>query len=130
MQVDLLLLDDGGDFGHYVLIKNLSRLISGDLSEGHGSQHVCRRCLYHTRDVKKYETHRNIDCGGLNCLDGPLVVRVPDPTKEEAVVRFKAYEKMMPAPYTVYADFEAINRPFGRTAGKSRTQDRACALQR
>ena len=102
-QVDLLLLDDDGDFGHYVLVRSLSRLISSSLSEGNGSQHVCRRCLYHTRDSQKFETHRSVDCGGLNGIDGPLVVRVPDPAKEETSVSFKAYEKMMPAPYAVYA---------------------------
>ena len=116
---DLLLLDDGGDFGHYVLIRSLSRLLSSSMTQGDGAQHVCRRCLYHTRDASKFETHRSIDCGGLSGLDGPLVVRVPDPAKDETSIRFKALEKMMPAPYTVYADFEAINRPLGRRAGTS-----------
>ena len=108
-KIDLLLLDNGGDenHGHYVLIKNLSRLISNELSTGNGAVEVCRRCLYATRSAKMMETHER-DCRGL-CSDSPQPVRMPSP--QEAKVRFTAIEKQMPAPFAVYADFEALNVP-------------------
>ena len=35
---------------------------------------------------------------------------MPDPARDECEIRFKAIEKQMPAPYAVYADFEAVNQ--------------------
>ena len=108
-KVDLLLLDNGGDenHGHYVLIRSLSRLISSELATGNGAVEVCRRCLYSTRSAEQMETHER-DCRGV-CGGDAQPVRMPK--AEEAKIRFMAIEKQMPAPFAVYADFEAMNTP-------------------
>jgi hypothetical protein len=106
-KVDLLLLSNGGDenHGHYILIRNLSRLISSELATGNGAVEVCRRCLYSTRSADHMVTHER-DCRGVSGGDAQPV-RMPK--GEEAKIRFMAIEKQMPAPFAVYADFEAMN---------------------
>ena len=116
-KVDLLLLDNGGDsnHGHYLYIKDLSRLISNELATGNGAVEVCRRCLYSTRSAALMETHE-YDCRGLCGDDEAQPVRMPKP--EEAQLRFTAIEKQMPAPCAVYADFEAMNVPVAEQKDK------------
>ena len=111
-KVDILLLDNGGDanHGHYILIKDLSRLISNELATGHGAVEVCRRCLYSTRSAEQMETHDR-DCRGVCANGGGDAQPVRMPKGEEAKIRFMAIEKQMPAPFAVYADFEAMNVP-------------------
>jgi hypothetical protein len=109
-KVDLLLLDNGGDenHGHFILVRSLSRLISSELATGNGAVEVCRRCFHATRSAALMETHER-DCRGLCGGDEAQPVRMPRP--EEALLRFTAIEKQMPAPFVVYADFEAMNVP-------------------
>ncbi len=62
-KVNILLLDNGGDsnHGHYLLIKDLSRLFCNELATGNGAVKVCRRCLYSTRSAAHMKTHEH-DC--------------------------------------------------------------------
>ena len=110
IKVDLLLIES-----HYVLIKDISRLLSTNQSQHGHKSCVCRRCLYMTADNTLFINHER-DCSGLNSGSDATPVRMP--TKgEDDVCRFTGVEKQMEAPWCVYADFEAINKPIDNKTG-------------
>ncbi|XP_025265427.1 uncharacterized protein LOC112638265 [Camponotus floridanus] len=67
--VNLLYLSDatreGNAVGHFACIRNLSRLISSQLSKRQHRTHVCDRCMHYFRTSEKLSEHSE-DCGKLN----------------------------------------------------------------
>ena len=107
VKIDLLCLHSN-EKTHYVLISNISRLLSSNTKHKSGVQ-VCRRCLYTSHDAVLFTNHAR-DCTGLS-RGNASPVRMPIKGKDDITCRFKAIEKQMPAPWCVYADFEAMNCP-------------------
>ena len=95
--VNLLLLADG-EKRHYVLIKNLSRLIA-PRSGYKGASHPCVYCLHvfcradlladHTPHCKPH---------------GPQRVKMP--SGDDTTLFFKHKDRQLRAPFVIYADFE------------------------
>ena len=56
MNIDLLLISDGKK-QHYCLIKNMSRLLSNELTMHNGSMEFCRRCFNHFPNKKRLSIH-------------------------------------------------------------------------
>lgn len=86
---------------HYCWIKNLSRLISAQVSDHKGRIFICDRCLNHFHSLEKLETHR-INCENQNdCA-------IEMPTDENDTVSFKNVKNQMETPFIIYADVETI----------------------
>ena len=103
MHVDLLLIEK-----HYVLIRNLSRLCTKQLSKHDGARFLCRRCLTSCTSAKILEKHME------RCVqDKAQAVKMPEPTKDNPMntMHYKDIEKQLPLPFWFVADFESILKP-------------------
>ena len=99
--VNLLLIKEA-DKSHYVLIKNMSALVSEHTSK-HAS-HVCPSCMKSYREVSKLDHHLK-DSG---CVKFGEKVELPSATEAKEYVKFKNVSKMLKKPFVIYADFESI----------------------
>ena len=94
---------------HFVWIKNLSRLVSGQVSAHHGRIFICDCCFayFHNQDkLKRHEKH----CRKIN----KCVVTLPSPNPKLEVdnsyniMKFKNYNNKQEVPFVIYADFESV----------------------
>ena len=100
-RINLLLIEKAGKF-HYTWIKNLNRLLY-DQSKHQERKHFCERCLHGYSREDLLEVHKP-ECRGI----GQTAVRVTMPTEGKNTLGFQNYHKRLPAPYIIYADFEAL----------------------
>ena len=98
--IDLFLYKEDGKC-HYSLIKNLSRLIRSQLtSRTNEPIHICKRCFSHFTKKELLDNH-NKYCSN----NATAIVKMPEPN---SMLYFKNYEKQLPVPFVVYADFECF----------------------
>lgn len=100
-RINLLLVEKGGK-SHYTWIKNLNRLLY-DQSKHRERKHFCERCLHGYTREDLLEAHKP-ECRGI----GRTAVRVEMPEEGENKLAFQNHHKQLPAPYIIYADFEAL----------------------
>ena len=101
--IDLFLYEEDG-VSHYSLIKNFNRLIKSQITASkNGSIFICKKCFTHYTKEELLEKHI------LYCSNNETVsVTMP---KENTMLFFKNYEKQLPIPFVVYADFECFTKP-------------------
>ncbi|XP_075162933.1 uncharacterized protein LOC142235565 [Haematobia irritans] len=98
--VNLILLYNADKF-HYILITNMSRLLSKQISDHNGEIYICNSCLQHfVQEITLIAHKRN--CGSIVCSL---------PQGDKAMVTFKNFERQMKVPFVVYADFECALEP-------------------
>ena len=95
-----LLLINKDEKNHYVLIKNFNKFMSTQ------TKHKCKKyfCMYCLQCFSREDVlNEHID----NCLsiNGKQAIKMP---KEGQHVNFRNYFKEIPAPFVIYADFEAL----------------------
>lgn len=86
---------------HFVWIKNLSRLLSTQLSANAHRKYFCDRCLHYFHTPDALDNHVE-DCKHLN------ECRIRLPTGENKDLKFKNFKNKIEAPFVVYADLECI----------------------
>ena len=99
--INLLVVEKAGKF-HYTWIKDLSRLLY-DQSKHRERKHFCERCLHGYSREDLLEAHKP-ECRGI----GQTAVRVEMPADDKNTLSYQNYQKQLPAPYIIYADFEAL----------------------
>ena len=89
-----------GEKQHYVLNKDFNKMIYNKTKHQH-RKYFCMYCLQCFSTDEILTKHKN------NCMviNGEQAIRMP---KECSMVQFQNYHKQMPAPFVIYADFEAI----------------------
>ena len=97
--VDLLMYECKG-IQHYTTIKNISRLVSGQLRNHGYAAYSCRKCLPGYSTPELLEAHAE-DCCHVQINKFP----------EDPRCRFTNVHKQLPAPFVVYAVFESILKP-------------------
>ncbi|XP_077260494.1 uncharacterized protein LOC143896465 [Temnothorax americanus] len=99
--VNLLYVQDPRDdnVGHFAWIKNLSRLVSSQLSRYDGRKYFCDRCLHYFHSSEKLEAH-GVDCREIN----NCAIRLP--SEDDKWLRFKNHSRKERLPFVVYADLE------------------------
>ena len=97
--MELLWISEGQKT-HYVLIKNFDQFMTS-FTKHHGRKYFCLRCLHCCSSERTYKIHRE-DCLLLN---GTQAIKMPP---EGSKIYFQNHKKMLPAPFVIYADFEAI----------------------
>ncbi|XP_071576328.1 uncharacterized protein [Temnothorax nylanderi] len=99
--VNLLYVQDPRDdnVGHFAWIKNLSRLVSSQLSTHRGRKYFCDRCLHYFYTSEKLEAH-TVDCQKIN----NCAIRLP--SEDDKWLNFKNHSRKERLPYVVYADLE------------------------
>ena len=100
-RINVLLIQKAGKF-HYTWVKDLNRLIY-DQNKHREQKHFCERCLHGYSREDLLEAHRP-ECKGI----GHTAVRVEIPQEGKNKLAFQNNHKQLPAPYIVYADFEAL----------------------
>ncbi|XP_076301531.1 uncharacterized protein LOC143219407 [Lasioglossum baleicum] len=96
--VNLLYIQDQTDsiVGHYVWIKNLSRLVSAQLSKNAHMKFIWDRCLHYFPSNERLLAHER-DCAELNRCAIVL------PTEDDKWLSFGNYMWKEPLPFVVYA---------------------------
>ena len=85
---------------HYVLIKDFNRFMHS-FTKYVGRKYFCLHCLHCCSSARVLENHKQ-DCLLIN---GTQAIKMPEAGSK---FFFKNHKKMLPAPFVIYADFEAI----------------------
>ena len=101
-QMNLLLITEY-EKKHYVLIKDFNAFMYNQ-SKHKERKHFCMYCLQCFSSERILADHAN------NCLtiNGMQAINMPKPGKN--ILNFKNFYKQLPAPFVIYADFEAITK--------------------
>ena len=99
--VDLLYINDDGQNGHYMLIKNFDSFMNYR-SKHRSPMHHCRKCLHGFTTKQLLASHFEACNQGVN-----QVVTMPPPGH----IEFKAIHKKEKKLFTLYFDFETILLP-------------------
>ena len=101
--IDLFLYEEDG-VSHYTLIKNISCLLRSQITKRTNEPiQICKKCFSHYTKPELLEKHIKY------CSNNETVaVKVP---KANTMLYFKNYEKQLPVPFVVYADFECFTKP-------------------
>ncbi|XP_014478544.1 PREDICTED: uncharacterized protein LOC106746452 [Dinoponera quadriceps] len=99
--------------GHFAWIKNLSRLLSSQISRNTRRKHICERCLNYFYTRNKLIAH-SVDCGVMN----DCVIILPDNENkwlshrnydnENKWLSHRNYGRKERLPLVIYADMECI----------------------
>ena len=102
-----LLYIEGDRQQHYVYFKDFNRSMFG-ITKNKGSNHFCMNCLKNFYSKESLVKHRK----GCIVINGVQAIELPEPyidrhgVKRIPSVYFKNHHKQLPAPFTIYADFE------------------------
>ncbi|CAB3980253.1 Gastrula zinc finger [Paramuricea clavata] len=115
--MELLLLGDSEGNNHYVLIKDINRMLHS-VSKHEHKQHFCLHCLHSCVSEEALEKHKE------TCLEvnGTQAVKLP---KEGTKIKFKNHRNSMPVPFVIYADFESILVPEERKVESNNPEDKS-----
>jgi len=105
--VNLLLLDDK----HLVLINDLSRLLSHQMSNHKEKRCFCLRCLNSFTEKEVLDKHKE-SCQKHGCVK----LRMPE---KDSILEFKNFKHSMHVPIVVYADLECQTKPIESCKPKS-----------
>ena len=97
--LELLWIEEG-EKSHYVLIKNFNQFMTS-FTKHVGRKYFCLRCLHCCSSARVLENHKQ-DCLAIN---GTQAIKMPEAGSK---IYFKNHKKMLPVPFVIYADFEAI----------------------
>ena len=98
-QIILLMISDGQKW-HYLVVKNLSRLLRG-ITSNHKEDFYCLNCFHSYRTENKFEAHKKICENHDYC-------HVEMPTKNNNIIKYNHGEKSMKLPFVIYADLECL----------------------
>ena len=98
-QIILLMISDDEKW-HYLVVKNLSRLLRG-ITSNHKEDFYCLNCFHSYRTENKLEAHKKICENRDYC-------HVEMPTKNNNIIKYNNGEKSMKLPFVIYADLECL----------------------
>lgn len=100
-EVDLLYFSNE-EKSHFCLVKNLDHFL-GSTTKFHTKRYYCRRCLHGFIRSDLLNEHRPY----CNKFD---FQKVEFPKQGNDIISFKDFDKQIPVPFVIYADFEAFAR--------------------
>ena len=105
-----LLLITEGEVKHYCLIKDFNKFMYNQTKHEH-RKHFCMHCLQCFSSERVLNNHKD------NCIqvNGTQAIEMPEPGSK---IAFKNYRRQLPAPFVIYADFEAITEKVGEKASQ------------
>ena len=97
--ITLGLIEDGHTM-HYVSIKDLSRIVA---PFNKSKRFFCENCFSPHQSEAALKKHEE------ECMTNePTRIKMPKPGGKDHFITFKEWRYKLPAPFTVYADFEAL----------------------
>lgn len=113
VHVNLLYISNG-TVGHYCYIKNLSRLVSAQISLSNDAIHICDGCLLYFSTKHQLNRHQQNDCAHVR-IDLPMTNNLKNNWFGEkvsnSILKFDNFERKYKLPFVIYADFEAFLKP-------------------
>ena len=106
-----LLLITEGEVGHYCLLKDFNKFMYNQ-TKHKGRKHFCMYCLQCFSSEMVLNNHK-VDCVEIN---GEQAIKMPEPGSK---IAFTNYRKQLPAPFVIYADFEAITEKVSQKKSKT-----------
>ena len=98
-QVILLMISNGENW-HYLIVKNLSRLLRG-IKSNHDGDFYCLNCFHSYRTKNKLDAHKKICENHDYC-------HIEMPTKDNNIIKYNQGGKSIKLPFIVYADLECL----------------------
>ena len=98
-QVILLMISNGENW-HYLIVKNLSRLLRG-ITSNHDGDFYCLKCFHSYRTKNKLDAHKKICENHEYC-------HIEMPTKDNNIIKYNQGEKSLKLPFIIYADLECL----------------------
>ena len=95
-QIVLLMISNGENW-HYLVVKNLSRLLRG-ISSNHDGDYYCLNCFHSYRTENKLNAHKKI-CENHDYCN----IEMPSP-----IIKYNSGEKSLELPFIIYADLECL----------------------
>ena len=95
-QIILLMISNGENW-HYLVVKNLSRLLRG-ISSNHDGDY-CLNCFHSYRTENKLNAHKKI-CENHDYCN----IEMPSPSNN--IIKYNSGEKSLELPFIIYADLE------------------------
>ena len=89
-----------GENRHYLIVKNLSRLLRG-IKSNHDGDFYCLNCFYSYRTKNKLDAYKKICENHDYC-------HIEMPTKDNNIIKYNQGEKSIKLPFIVYADLECL----------------------
>lgn len=111
--INLLYITNGNN-GHYCYIKNLSRLVSKQITSRNGAIHICDGCLLYFPTRIALQTHQIHDCAHIyTLLPSSSTFRKNwfNENVSNDKLYFDNFEKKKRVPFIIYADTEAFLKP-------------------
>ena len=99
-----LFLITNGEVLHYCLIKDISKLVSSQVSKHKGNFFLCNNCLNSFQTEKSLNDHKEY-CDTNECI------KIVMPKKEESILKFNHYCYSEKVPFIIYADTECLIKP-------------------
>ena len=96
----ILLMISNGENWHYLIVKNLSRLLRG-ITSNHDGDFYCLSCFHSYRTKNKLDAHKKI-CENHNYC------HIEMPTKDNNIIKYNQGEKSLKLPFIIYADLECL----------------------
>ena len=93
--IDLMIL-----YGHYIVIKSLSRLLSSKNSKHKGKEYFCMNCLQGFQQGTSRDKHRNY------CLDNESVK--DEMPNKQSILESCDGQYQFKVPFAMYVDFESL----------------------
>ena len=98
-QVILLMISNGENW-HYLIVKNLSRLLRG-ITSNHDGDFYCLNCFHSYRTKNKLDAHKKICENHEYC-------HIEMPTKDNNIIKYNQGEKSLKLPFIIYAYLECL----------------------
>ena len=115
-KINLMLIMDEERDSHYVVVKNMSRLLYKQSTDRHGERHYCFNCFNGFTSEKRLLEHM-LYCNDKDCVKTTL------PTLGKNTLKFKNFKNTQRHPFVISADFECFTKPldFDETANTAST---------
>ena len=98
-QIILLMISNGENL-HYLIVKNLSRLLRG-ITSNHDGDFYCLNCFHSYRTKNKLNAHKKICENHEYC-------HIEMPNKDNNIIKYNQGEKLLKLPFIIYADLECL----------------------
>ena len=98
-QIILLMISNGENW-HYLVVKNLSRLLRR-ISSNHDGDYYCLNCFHSHRTENKLDAHKKI-CENHDYCN----IEMPSPNNN--IIKYNSGEKSLELPFIIYADLECL----------------------
>ena len=103
-KIELMLITDEIGDSHYVVVKNMSRLLYGQVTKKCGERFYCFNCFNgFTTEMKKKE--HMLYCDEKDCVKTTL------PTLEKNTLNFKNFKNTQRHQFLIVGDFECFTKP-------------------